>query len=369
MREPQLIQSKTELPIAEIGADRRLRPVSEAGVEAILSSVAELGQIVTPLTVRQRRADGALIYELLDGAHRLEAARRLGVETVPVRVFDCTNDQAALLEIDGNLAGAELNPLDTAVFLATRKAVYERLHPETKRGVAGSSARWGDASELGSFASMTAEKFGMTVRQVQKIVAAGSRLGPDEIAQLRAAPKPVTLKDLQVIAKIGHAPERYDVVRRLADGGAKSAAEARQKWKVSRPDYSGPVPPSADDAAYIDLLNRFDRAPMAAKRRFVETRWVEMARIMRDAEPVADGAGDVAALGEGLADDDLYAAAVMAVRSSQNASTAHLQRKLGVGYNIAARLMERMEAEGVVTTADEIGRRGIMPTDSGWAET
>ncbi len=288
MAEPTLIQMKTALAPESIVAEGRLRPVSEAGVQAILGSVEELGQIVTPLVVRQRRDQDGFVYDLLDGAHRLEAARRLGLDTVPVRVFECTNDQAKLLEIDGNLAGAELNPLDTAVFLATRKAVYERLHPETKAASGASLAakRW-DATEPSSaaFATVTAEKFGMTERQVRKIVAAGSRLGPDEIAKLRQAPKAVTLKDLQVIAKCA-APERYKVVGLLAEGAAKSAADARQQWKVSQPGYEGPQLVDAHEAALNDLLSRFDRASMRVKQEFLAKRWPDMARIMRDAEPL-----------------------------------------------------------------------------------
>lgn len=167
MADPVLIQSKTELPVTEITSAGRLRPVSAAGVATIVASIREIGQLANPLVVRQRRdREGVLRYVLLDGAHRQAAAIELGWETVPVRVFECTDDQARLMEIDGNLAGAELNPLDTAVFLATRKAVYERLHPETRAGVAGGLARQGSASELGSFAAVTAEKFGMTPRQV-----------------------------------------------------------------------------------------------------------------------------------------------------------------------------------------------------------
>ncbi|HPT48548.1 MAG TPA: hypothetical protein PLM07_21900, partial [Candidatus Rifleibacterium sp.] len=45
---------------------------------------------------------------------------------------DVTDDWARLMEVDDNLAGAEMNALDTAVFLAERKKVYEKLHPETK---------------------------------------------------------------------------------------------------------------------------------------------------------------------------------------------------------------------------------------------
>lgn len=281
MSEPALIQTKTTLPVAEIRADGRLRPVSEAGVEAILSSIAELGQIVTPLTVRQRQVSGGgQVFDLLDGAHRLEAARRLGHVTVPVRVFECTNDQAALLEIDGNLAGAELNALDTAVFLATRKAVYERLHPETRQGgVRGNQHIGGWQTDMMSFCQVTAEKFGLSERHVRRMTAAGSRLGPDEIRQLRLAPRPVTLADLQAISGIGEAPERYEVVRQLATGEAKSAAAARKAWM----HRENPLPEIAPDAAeYARLKDRWSRSGKAARRRLVAEFFDELAVLVTE---------------------------------------------------------------------------------------
>lgn len=282
MREPQLITSKTELPIDEIGLHGRLRPVSEAGVATIVASIREIGQLTSPVVVRQLRRDGELVYRVLDGAHRLAAARELGWQTVPVRVFDCTDDQARLMEIDGNLAGAELDPLDTAVFLATRKAVYERMHPETRAHVAGGLARQGSASELGSFADVTAQKFGLTPRQVQKIVAAGSRLQPDEIKALRLAPKAVTLKDLQVIAK-STPTDRYFIVEMLADGRAKSAADALRQSREA------PAALADADLKYSRLLDAWGRASIETRRRFVQEMWAEMAGLMRD---LAAEAGD-----------------------------------------------------------------------------
>lgn len=294
MSEPTLIQSKTSLPVDQIEVSHRLRPVSAAGVETIVASVREIGHIANPVVVRQLRREGETLYRVLDGAHRLAAATALGWTEVPVRVFECTDDQARIMEIDGNLSGAELNPLDTAVFLATRKAVYERLHPETKAGAAGALARWSDATDSMSvaFVTATAEKFTLSERHVRRLVAAGSRLGPDEIAKLRTAPKKVTLKDLQVIAKINSAAERYDVVDLLAWGEAKSAADARKVRATRQPDYAGPRYVSPVDQAWMDLAKRFRSAPMEARRRFVQELWPELTRVMRDAAPVAaDGEG------------------------------------------------------------------------------
>lgn len=62
----------------------------------------------------------------------------------------------------------------------------------------------------------------------------------------------------------------------------------------------------------------------------------------------------------GNSKDDLYEQAVSIVRSDKKASTSYIQRRLGVGYNKAASLIERMENEGVITPADHVGRREVI---------
>ncbi|WP_411836733.1 ParB/RepB/Spo0J family partition protein [Paracoccus sp. ME4] len=265
MSDPILIQSKTSLPIDQIEVTGRLRPVSPAGVATIVASIREIGQLANPVVVRQLRRKGEVSWHVLDGAHRLSAAIELGWTEVPVRVFECTDDQARIMEIDGNLSGAELNPLDTAVFLATRKAVYERLHPETKAGVAGGLARQGSASDMMSFAAATAEKFGLSQRHVERLVSAGTKLGPDEIARLRKAPRQVTLKDLQDISKINSPSDRYDVVDALVEGSAKSASAALK----ARRGPSAPVEADPLEEQFKALSKAWSRAGAAARRRFL----------------------------------------------------------------------------------------------------
>ncbi|HXZ68858.1 MAG TPA: DNA translocase FtsK, partial [Alphaproteobacteria bacterium] len=65
---------------------------------------------------------------------------------------------------------------------------------------------------------------------------------------------------------------------------------------------------------------------------------------------------------EGMS-DELYDRAVSIVARDRKASTSYIQRKLQIGYNRAARLMERMEAEGVVSIANHAGKREIMVGD------
>ncbi len=59
-------------------------------------------------------------------------------------------------------------------------------------------------------------------------------------------------------------------------------------------------------------------------------------------------------------DDDLYAQAINIVGQNGRASTSFLQRKLQIGYNRAARLIERMEEEGIVSAPNHSGKRQIL---------
>jgi S-DNA-T family DNA segregation ATPase FtsK/SpoIIIE len=67
-----------------------------------------------------------------------------------------------------------------------------------------------------------------------------------------------------------------------------------------------------------------------------------------------------------LADsDDPYDQAVAVVLRDGKASTSYIQRRLGIGYNRAASIIERMEQEGIVGPANHAGKREILvPTES-----
>jgi S-DNA-T family DNA segregation ATPase FtsK/SpoIIIE len=79
-----------------------------------------------------------------------------------------------------------------------------------------------------------------------------------------------------------------------------------------------------------------------------------------------DGDGDSGGGGEGgMGDsDDPYDQAVAIVLRDKKASTSYIQRRLGIGYNRAASLIERMEQEGVIGPANHAGKREILvPTE------
>ncbi|RWF82446.1 DNA translocase FtsK, partial [Mesorhizobium sp.] len=58
--------------------------------------------------------------------------------------------------------------------------------------------------------------------------------------------------------------------------------------------------------------------------------------------------------------DALYEEAVKVVKRDKKCSTSYIQRRLGIGYNRAASLVERMEKEGLVGAPNHVGKREIL---------
>jgi len=58
--------------------------------------------------------------------------------------------------------------------------------------------------------------------------------------------------------------------------------------------------------------------------------------------------------------DELYEQALDIIRSEGKASTSFLQRKLQIGYNRAARIIDMMEADGIVSKANHVGKRDVL---------
>jgi DNA segregation ATPase FtsK/SpoIIIE, S-DNA-T family len=73
--------------------------------------------------------------------------------------------------------------------------------------------------------------------------------------------------------------------------------------------------------------------------------------------PVAD---EIASGERAPNEGDLYDRAVALVLRDRKASTSYLQRRLSIGYNRAADVMERMEREGLVSAANSVGKREIL---------
>jgi ParB family chromosome partitioning protein len=271
----QKIQS---LPISDIQVEERLRTASAPAVASIVSSIHEVGGILQPLLVRRIKGG----YRLMDGLHRLTAAKEAGLEEVPVQVTECTNDEAIRIEVDANVAGAPLTPLDMAVFLAEHKKLYELDNPEAKRGSAGGRAKNGvltDIMSVSSFAANAAEVFDKTDRHIRRLISVGEQLSREEIAHLRNAPNRVQFKDLEHIAKCSEQADRSEICAALGSGEAKSAKEVLNRKKApGQPTQSTP------DMQAEKLSEAFDRASKAARMDFVRKHLDVLAALLAEAE-------------------------------------------------------------------------------------
>jgi S-DNA-T family DNA segregation ATPase FtsK/SpoIIIE len=80
-------------------------------------------------------------------------------------------------------------------------------------------------------------------------------------------------------------------------------------------------------------------------------------------EVLEDHEGAAGAGAEAFGDDPLYDQALALVARERKASTSFIQRHLQIGYNRAARIIERMEAENVVSRANHVGKREVLVGD------
>ena len=267
----------TALPVAEITVpETRLRPVSEAKVMALMQVIGA-GVFLGAITVRR----AGTVNTLIDGAHRLEAMTRLGRETIAVDVLECTAAEARQMEITGNLT-AGMTPIQDAIFLGVYQQEYEKLHPETKRGVAGGLARQGQQHASAHFAELVAETRQISPGQVRRVIAAGRALTVAERAALQAVPHRIAISEIEKLGKIGEDGQRARAVGSLLAG--KRVADALRAEKAGAKDAE-----AADDAkveaAFKALSTAWNRSPKAARRRFV-------AGIRAEIDAMADGSDD-----------------------------------------------------------------------------
>jgi len=156
-----------------------------------------------------------------------------------------------------------------------------KLHPETAPGTAGAAARW-NATETISFASYMSKVTGLTERKIRMTISAADRLTKDEARWLQNAPTKVTEQDLIALGKESDARKRSQAIIAFTNGEGKSVKAALAARAGNTP-VKDPV-----NEAHRGLLNAFRRAPMEAKRRFVQDMDEELRGLMS-----GQGDGDV----------------------------------------------------------------------------
>ena len=210
--------SYSEVDLSTITVPSRHRETDRVKLHALAESIREIG-LQHPIGLTRD-------LELIHGRHRLEACRLLEWSKIPALIHELDDLRAELAEIDENVERNGLTALQEAQALRRRKEIFEVLHPETKRGVAGGKARQNSANDKMSFAQATAKKVRRSARSVQRTVAVAERIPQD--VQEAIANTPIADKRSELV-KLSKLPEdeQRTVAQKLAAGEAKTIAQAR----------------------------------------------------------------------------------------------------------------------------------------------
>ena len=265
------------IPVDRIIVRNRLRAVDPAIVEAKRVSMRESGQIA-PLLVRPEAGRPGW-YVLVVGAHRLEAARLEGWAEIEADIRHLSDDQAELVEIDENLIGPSLTPLDRAVFIDARLKVWARLHPgrvadggnvenistfpAPKRGRPANSTKFveflGDTPPTMGFRHDTAAELGMSEKTVRNALLVARGLSPDTRAKVSGTKIAKNEGLLRQLAGVADKGEQLRVAEALASETAKSFPDALVIAQGREP--TPPAPPRPVDETVNAFKAIWKKAP------------------------------------------------------------------------------------------------------------
>ncbi|MEW6557722.1 MAG: ParB N-terminal domain-containing protein, partial [Elusimicrobiota bacterium] len=123
----------TDIDISKIVVKKRIR--NDLGdIKSLQDSIGNVG-LIHPIAVNSN-------WELITGYRRLIAVKNLGWEKIKATVFHNTTELDEFdIELQENLKRKDFNPVELAEALLKRKQIYEKEHPETKKGQYGAKGR------------------------------------------------------------------------------------------------------------------------------------------------------------------------------------------------------------------------------------
>lgn len=227
----------TARSVEPVGVDgivvgNRLRSLNDAAVETLRASIAQIG-LRSPITIRVDRTfddHGNAVDEtpiLIAGAHRLEAAKRLGWDFIDAYVFEGDERDARMWEIAENLHRADLTALERAeqvaewVRLAEERGLSRQLDEKMPRG-RPESGRARASREIGVSEPQArrAEKIDSLAPEAKEAaIAAG--LDKNQSALLDAAKAETADAQVRVIEQKARQAEQMKAERRAKDKAAR----------------------------------------------------------------------------------------------------------------------------------------------------
>ncbi len=206
-----------ELGIAEIKVKARKRKLDESKVRTIADSFAAIGQL-QPITVV--RDDG--MYRLVAGLHRLEAAKRIGWQTIEATIFDGDEVEIELAEIDENLMRNDLTVLEQGEHLARRQELIGYKQGDNRF----TTDRESTVDALKTTKEIAREA-GISETSMKYRMQAARSIVPEVKDAIRDTEIANSTTQLLELARL--APEKQvEVAKRIAEG-ATSIAEAKKE--------------------------------------------------------------------------------------------------------------------------------------------
>jgi ParB family chromosome partitioning protein len=227
------------------------------GVEHLADSIRTVGQL-QPIGVIP--GPGEDEYTAVFGVSRLAAQNSIGAAMITAVVLDpreivadlseadpdLTQEEkeklaVELMEIDENLRRASLPALQERRQLQRRKAIYERLYPETRRGAAGGKAsgeaRRGEVrtNDKVSFVQDTASKTGESKRTVERAIHVAEHLDPEVDDLIRGTPLENSKTGLDDLVRLPREDQKALVRSGLAELGPEKLTNGNlQKIQVRK---------------------------------------------------------------------------------------------------------------------------------------
>ena len=151
-------------------------------------------------------------------AHRLEAYKRLGWKEIECNIMEISGLQAELAEIDENIVRHDVDPMDMDDLLLHRKELYEAISPETKAGGDRKSEKIkrnrDPFDSPKSFVNDTAEKMGVTPRNVRARIQTAKNLTPEVKGIVKK--NRIGTHDALKLSRIKEPEKQKEVAERLA---------------------------------------------------------------------------------------------------------------------------------------------------------
>lgn len=222
-----------EIEIGLIEIKRRKRKLDNAKVAELAGSINEIG-LLNPVTVR--RVNGH--FELVAGAHRLEAFKLLGRDVIPAEVFDGSDLDAELAEIDENLKRAELTVLEQGELLERRNEIL------TERGERRMVGRYPESngetvSPLKSTPDIALE-IGLSERGAQQRMQIARDIAPDVKDAIRNTPLADSTTQLLALARMDKETQSA-IAKKIAEGEAETVTDARRLINKSNVKTPAPI--------------------------------------------------------------------------------------------------------------------------------